>query len=65
MKKLKKKTKVIIGIIIIILVSLTSGGILYNKFYKTYYISMDSIDKEMFNELSNIYNQFNKNKKEI
>ncbi|ENK1243725.1 hypothetical protein AB2063_001872 [Clostridium botulinum] len=65
MKKLKKKTKIIMGIIIIILVSLTSGGIFYNKFYKPYYKSMDSIDKEMFNELSNIYNQFNKNKKEI
>ena len=53
-----KKFKLIVWGIVILLFSFIGGNILFNKFYKIKYESMDTVDKEMFDDLSNIYKEF-------
>lgn len=60
-----KRFKIVILGIVILLFSLIGLNLLFNKFYKINYQSMDTVDKEMFNDLSNIYKQFEINKKNI
>ncbi|WP_455822867.1 hypothetical protein, partial [Clostridium butyricum] len=58
-----KRFKIVIWGIVILLFSLIGLNLLFNKFYKINYQSMDTVDKEMFNDLSNIYKEFEINKK--
>lgn len=60
-----KKFKLIVWGIVILLFSFIGGNILFNKFYKIKYESMDTVDKEMFDDLSNIYKEFENNKNDI
>lgn len=60
-----KKFKLIVWGIVILLFSFIGGNILFNKFYKIKYKSMDTVDKEMFDDLSNIYKEFENNKNDI
>lgn len=61
MNILKSKGKIIIISLIILLLCIVSGNILINKFHNTNYNNFNSVDKEMFNKLSNIYKEFHKN----
>lgn len=65
MKKSKNKLVVIILSIIVLLVGTVVIDIILNKTYKTNYESFDSVDKEMFEELSQIYRQFDKNSDQL
>ncbi|OPF51995.1 hypothetical protein BH721_03340 [Clostridium baratii] len=51
--------------IIVLLVGAVLIDIILNKTYKTSYESFDSVDKEMFEELSQIYKQFDKNSDQL
>ncbi|AQM59812.2 hypothetical protein NPD11_843 [Clostridium baratii] len=55
----------IIFSIIVLLVGTVVIDIILNKTYKTSYESFDSVDKEMFQELSQIYKQFDKNSDQL
>ena len=59
----KKHNKIFIGafVIIIVLLGVVTSNIILNKTYKTKYEDFNSVDKKMFEQLSNIYNQFEKN----
>lgn len=61
MNILKSKGKIIIISLIILLLCIVSGNILINKFHNTNYNNFNSVDKEMFNKLSDIYKEFDKN----
>ncbi|MDZ5253656.1 hypothetical protein [Clostridium sp. LIBA-8841] len=61
MNILKSKGKIIIISLVILLLCIVSGNILINKFYNTNYNNFNSVDKEMFNKLSDIYKEFHKN----
>ncbi|WP_207651081.1 hypothetical protein [Clostridium baratii] len=65
MKKSKNKLFIIILSIIVLLVGAVLIDIILNKTYKTSYESFDSVDKEMFEELSQIYKQFDKNSDQL
>ncbi|MGG7325710.1 hypothetical protein [Clostridium baratii] len=65
MKKSKNKLFIIILSIIVLLVGTVVIDIILNKTYKTSYESFDSVDKEMFQELSQIYKQFDKNSDQL
>lgn len=65
MKKTKNKLFIIILSIIVLLVGMVVIDIILNKTYKTSYESFDSVDKEMFEELSQIYKQFDKNSDQL
>lgn len=65
MKKSKNKLFIIIFSIIVLLVGTVVIDIILNKTYKTSYESFDSVDKEMFQELSQIYKQFDKNSDQL
>lgn len=59
----KKHNKIFIGafVIMIVLLGVVASNIILNKTYKTKYEDFNSLDKKMFEQLSNIYNQFEKN----
>lgn len=61
MKKKTSKVLIIISTIIVLLVLTILSNIVLNKVYKTQYEEFDSVDKEMFVQLSSIYKQFNEN----
>lgn len=61
MKKKPSKALIIISTIIVLLVLTILSNIVLNKVYKTKYEEFDSVDKEMFVQLSSIYKQFNEN----
>lgn len=65
MKKTKNKLFIIILSIIVLLVGTVIIDIILNKTYKTSYESFDSVDKEMFEDLSQIYKQFDKNSDQL
>ena len=65
MKKSKNKLFLIILSIIVLLAGIVVIDIILNKTYKTSYESFDSVDKEMFQELSQIYKQFDKNSDQL
>ncbi|MGG7209663.1 hypothetical protein [Clostridium baratii] len=65
MKKSKNKLFLIILSIIVLLAGMVVIDIILNKTYKTSYESFDSVDKEMFQELSQIYKQFDKNSDQL
>lgn len=65
MKKSKNKLFIIILSIIVLLAGTVVIDIILNKTYKTSYESFDSVDKEMFQELSQIYKQFDKNSDQL
>ncbi|WP_217077525.1 hypothetical protein [Clostridium baratii] len=65
MKKPKNKLFIIILSIIVLLIGTVVIDIILNKTYKTSYESFDSVDKEMFEELSQIYKQFDKNSDQL
>lgn len=65
MKILRSKCKIIITLFLSLLLCIILGNVLLNKFNKTKYNKLDSIDKEMFNKLSNIYMEFDKNGDEL
>lgn len=61
MKKKSSKALIIILSTIALLVIAIVSDIGLNKLYKTKYEEFDSVDKEMFIQLSSIYKQFNEN----
>lgn len=61
MKNKFKKVNLIICIIIAIVVGVLVIDIILNKTIRTKYEQFNSTDKEMFEQLSNIYNQFDVN----
>lgn len=61
MKKSKNKLFIIILSIIVLLVGTVIIDIILNKTYKTNYENFNSVDKEMFGQLSKIYKQFDEN----
>ena len=65
MKKKNSKVLIIILSIIALLVIAIISDIGLNKLYKTKYEEFDSVDKEMFIQLSSIYKQFNENSDEL
>lgn len=58
---LKSKGKIIIITLVVLLLGIGLGNIVINKYYNTNYTSFNSVDKEMFNKLSQIYEEFDKN----
>lgn len=65
MNILKSKGKIIIITFLALLFGIVLGNILINKFYNTNYNNFNSVDKEMFNKLSDIYKEFDKNGEEL
>ncbi|MBY0756405.1 hypothetical protein K5V21_13190 [Clostridium sardiniense] len=61
MTKSKNKLLIIISILLVLLVGSVVIDIILNKTYKTNYESFNSVDKEMFGQLSKVYNQFDEN----
>ncbi|WP_338595807.1 hypothetical protein QJR28_05520 [Clostridium baratii] len=61
MKKSKNRLFIIILSIIVLLVGTVIIDIILNKTYKTNYENFNSVDKEMFGQLSKIYKQFDEN----
>ncbi|MFR4582638.1 hypothetical protein [Clostridium cadaveris] len=65
MNILKSKGKIITIILIALLLGLFTSNILINKFYKVKYENFNSVDKEMFNKLSEIYKEFDENREKL
>lgn len=65
MKVLKSKGKIITIILIALLLVIFTGNILINKFYRVSYDNFNSVDKEMFNKLSEIYKEFDENREKL
>ncbi len=65
MKIKSSKVLIIISAIMVLLLGIIVSNIVLNKTYKTKYEEFNSIDKEMFEQLSSIYQQFNENGDEL
>ncbi|MBO3446348.1 hypothetical protein [Clostridium sp. CCUG 7971] len=63
-KKPSKALIIILSTIALLVIAIVSD-IGLNKLYKTKYEEFDSVDKEMFIQLSSIYKQFNENSDEL
>lgn len=61
MKKKSSKMLIIIATIIVVLLGIIISNVVLNKVSKTKYEEFNSVDKEMFGQLSKIYKEFNDN----